>query len=102
MSIGKMASAVKLKWGWHCAILSPGEKISMEEEEIKEILLKENVEFREIFVQHQKLEKELSQFQSKSYWTEEDRWKEKQLKKSKLQLKDKMYNMIKEYGKSLE
>lgn len=74
----------------------------MEENEIKKILLKENAEFRKTFDRHQKLEKELGQFQSKSYLSDEEKWKEKQLKKSKLLMKDKMYHMMKEYGKSLE
>jgi uncharacterized protein YdcH (DUF465 family) len=74
----------------------------MEEKEIKERLLKENKEFRNAFDQHKKLEKKLSKFQARSYLTEEEKLKEKQLKKNKLLLKDKMYRMITEYGKSLE
>lgn len=74
----------------------------MEEKEIKERLLKENEEFRNAFDQHQKLGKKLSKFQAKSYLTEEDKLEEKQLKKNKLLLKDKMYYMMTEYGKSLE
>lgn len=74
----------------------------MEEKEIKERLLKENEKFRNAFDQHQKLEKKLSKFQAKSYLTEEEKLEEKQLKKNKLLLKDKMYYMITEYGKSLE
>jgi len=74
----------------------------MEEKEIKERLLKENQEFRNAFDQHQKLEKKLAKLQSKSYLTEEEKLKEKQLKKNKLLLKDKMYYMMNEYGKSLE
>jgi len=74
----------------------------MEEKEIKERLMKENEEFRNAFDQHQKLEKKLSKFQAKSYLTEEEKLEEKQLKKNKLLLKDKMYYMMTEYGKSLE
>lgn len=74
----------------------------MEEKEIKERLLKENEEFRNAFDQHQKLEKKLSKFQAKSYLIEEEKLEEKQLKKNKLLLKDKMYYMMTEYGKSLE
>jgi uncharacterized protein YdcH (DUF465 family) len=92
----------KLKRGWHCAILSNWRSTSMEEKEIKEHLLKENQEFRKAFDQHKKLEKKLDQYQIKSFLTEEDEWKEKQLKKSKLLLKDKMYHMIREYRRSLE
>ncbi len=74
----------------------------MEEKEIKERLLKENKEFRNAFDQHKKLERKLSKFQARSYLTEEEKLKEKQLKKNKLLLKDKMYHMITEYGKSVE
>lgn len=73
----------------------------MEEEEVKKRLLKENEEFRNAYDQHQKLEKRLSKFQDKSYLTEEEKLEEKQLKKNKLLLKDKMYYMMTEYGKSL-
>jgi uncharacterized protein YdcH (DUF465 family) len=74
----------------------------MKEKEIKERLLKENEEFRNAFDQHQKLEKKLSTFQAKSYLTEEEKLEEKKLKKNKLLLKDKMYYMMTEYGKSFE
>ena len=74
----------------------------MEEEEIKELLLKQSPEFRRTFDLHQKLEKKLSRFQAKTYLTEEEKLKEKQLKKNKLLLKDKMYYLMKEIRKSLE
>jgi len=73
----------------------------MEENEIKERLLKENQEFRKAFDQHQKLEKKLSKFQAKSYLTEEEKLEEKRLKKNKLLLKDKMYYIMTEFRKSL-
>lgn len=72
----------------------------MEETEIKEHLLKENKEFRKAFDRHQKLEKKLAKFQEKSYLTEEEKLEEKQLKKNKLLLKDKMYYMMTEFRKS--
>jgi uncharacterized protein YdcH (DUF465 family) len=74
----------------------------MEEKEIKERLLNENQEFRKAFDQHQKWEKQLSQFHTKNYLTEEEKWNEKQIKKKKLRLKDKMYHMMTEFRKSLE
>jgi uncharacterized protein YdcH (DUF465 family) len=74
----------------------------MEESDIKDRLLKENQEFRKTYDQHQKLEKKLAQFHVKCHLTDEDKWKEKQLKKDKLQLKDKMYHIMTEYGKSLD
>ena len=69
----------------------------MDEQEIKERLLKENKEFREAFEQHRKLENRLFKFQSKSYLTDEEKLKEKQLKKEKLILKDKMYHLMTEF-----
>ena len=74
----------------------------MEEKEIKARLLEENLEFRKAFDQHQTLEKKLSKFHAKNYLTEEEKLKEKQLKKKKLLLKDKMYFMMTEFRKSLE
>ncbi len=73
----------------------------MEEQEIKKRLLKENKEFREAFEKHRKLENRLSKFQSKGYLTDEEKLKEKQLKKKKLILKDKMYHLMTEFRKSI-
>lgn len=73
----------------------------MEEMKIKDLLLKENKEFRKAFDQHQKLEKKLVKFQSKNFLSDEEKWEERQLKKKKLMLKDKMYSLMTEYKKSL-
>jgi uncharacterized protein YdcH (DUF465 family) len=72
----------------------------MDEKEIKERLLKENEEFRKAFDEHQKLEKKLAKFQAKSFLSEAEKWEERQLKKNKLILKDKMYYLMTEYKKS--
>ena len=74
----------------------------MEENEIKARLLEENQEFRKAFDQHQMLEKKLSVFHEKNYLTEEEKLEEKQFKKKKLLLKDKMYVMISEFRRSVE
>jgi len=74
----------------------------MEENEIKERLLEKNLEFRKAFDQHQRLEEKLAKFYAKNFLTEEEKLKEKQLKKKKLLLKDKMYSMMTEFGKSGE
>ena len=74
----------------------------MEEEEIKQHLLEKSQEFRKAFDLHKTLEKKLVRFQSKSYLTEKDRWEEKQIKKNKLQLKDKMYRLMRDYRESVE
>jgi uncharacterized protein YdcH (DUF465 family) len=90
-----------LKWEGHCDILLSGRTESMEEQKIKERLLKENREFRTAFKQHQKLENMLSKFRAKGYLSEAERVKEKQLKKEKLVLKDRMYQLMTEFKKSV-
>lgn len=74
----------------------------MEEKELKELLLKENDEFRKAFQEHQKYEKKLEKFKKKSFLTEEERLEEKELKKKKLALKDRMYFLMIEHKKSLQ
>lgn len=73
----------------------------MEEKELKELMLEKSDEFRKVFKQHQKYEKELEKFKEKSFLTEEEKLKEKELKKKKLASKDRMYFMMIEFRKSL-
>ena len=73
----------------------------MEENELKKILLKENEAFRKAYQKHQQYEKELDEFKKKGFLSEEEKLREKELKKKKLALKDKMYLMMIEYRKSL-
>ena len=73
----------------------------MLEKEIKERLLKENKDFKKIYEFHQECEKKLKKFQQKSYLSEEEKLEEKELKKKKLSLKDKMYYLMTQYRKSL-
>ncbi|UCC39126.1 MAG: hypothetical protein JSV96_15170 [Candidatus Aminicenantes bacterium] len=73
----------------------------MEEKELKELMLEKNEEFRKVYKQHQKFEKDLEKFKEKSFLTEDEKLKEKELKKKKLALKDRMYFMMTEFRKSL-
>lgn len=73
----------------------------MDEKELKEILLKENEEFRKAYQEHQWYENKLEEFKKKGFLSEEEKLKEKELKKKKLALKDKMYYLMTEYRKSL-
>jgi len=74
----------------------------MEEKELKELLIKENEEFKEVYERHQKCEKKLDQLKKKDFLTDQDRLKERELKKKKLALKDKMYVIMAKYRKSLQ
>jgi len=74
----------------------------MGEEELKELLIKENKEFKEVYERHQKCKKELDQLKRKDFQTDQDRLKERELKKKKLVLKDQMYVLMTKYKKSLQ
>lgn len=73
----------------------------MQEEELKKLLLKQNEEFRKANKLHQQYEKKLEKLRAKSFLTESERQEEKELKKKKLFLKDKMYFLMSEYKKSI-
>jgi len=73
----------------------------MEEKELKERMIRENEEFRKLFEEHQKHEQKLAEFKEKSFLTEDEKMEEKELKKKKLVLKDRMYIMMKDFQKSL-
>ena len=73
----------------------------MDENALKERLLEENREFRKLFEEHQKHEKKLAEFLGKTHLTDIERLEEKELKKKKLALKDKMYLLMRDFQKSL-
>jgi uncharacterized protein YdcH (DUF465 family) len=73
----------------------------MQEKELKDLLLKENDEFKKASKLHQQYEKKLEKLKAKSFLTEAEKQEEKELKKKKLILKDKMYVIMTEYKKSL-
>jgi uncharacterized protein YdcH (DUF465 family) len=74
----------------------------MREKELKELLLKENEEFRKANRMHQQYEKKLDKLKAKKFLTEAEKQQEKEMKKKKLVLKDKMYYLMTEYKKSLK
>jgi uncharacterized protein YdcH (DUF465 family) len=71
----------------------------MKEKELKELLLKRNEEFREVYREHMELDKKLEKLRKKSFLTEAEKMDEKELKKRKLVLKDKMYYLMTKYRK---
>lgn len=73
----------------------------MDEQTIKTRLLAENDEFRKVSEQHQLYEQELDQYKNKSFLTEEESLRMKEIKVKKLSLKDKMYAMMSDFRKSL-
>ncbi|MDH7511972.1 MAG: YdcH family protein [Clostridiales bacterium] len=72
----------------------------MDENELKEFLLKENEDFKKLYQEHQSCDKKLKTLMAKGFLTGEDELKVKELKKRKLALKDRMYLMMAEFRKS--
>lgn len=69
----------------------------MDEQEVKELLLKENAEFRRAHDDHQSCEKAIDAIRGKSRLSPADADEERELKKKKLVLKDRMYRLMAEY-----
>ena len=64
---------------------------------LKDYLLQSDQEFRELFNQHHELEEHLLRFSAKPYLTEQEQFEEVNIKKRKLQLKDRMEDIIRRH-----
>lgn len=73
----------------------------MNEEEIIEILKKENEEFRRLYQEHRELDRLLAEYSRKHYLSHEDEVEENRMKKEKLHKKDRIAEIIREYGKKV-
>lgn len=71
----------------------------MREEEIIEILRKENEEFNRLYQEHRMLDTQLSELSKKPYLTAEEEVEILRIKKEKLYKKDKIAELIREYKK---
>ena len=71
----------------------------MEESALKDTLARENAEFRKLVEAHQACERELEALQSRPVQGDTEALAERDLKKKKLALKDRMYQMMAEYGR---
>jgi hypothetical protein len=69
----------------------------MNEQELKDTLARENREFREILKEHRSCEVELDRIRRKAHPTEADNVTEREIKKRKLVLKDRMYRIMADY-----
>jgi uncharacterized protein YdcH (DUF465 family) len=77
-----------------------GEK--MEEDEIKEVLIRQDEAFRQLYQRHQEIEQALSKLKGQGPLTASEELAEKELKKKKLKLKDEIYRRIVIYKKKVE
>lgn len=72
----------------------------MDEQALKELLLKENAEFRRAHDDHQACEQALDALRGKGHLTPADADEERELKKKKLALKDRMYRLMAEHART--
>ncbi len=72
----------------------------MRDEQIAEILAKENDEYKKLSEEHRSLDSTLSNMLSKHYLTTDEELEKKRIQKMKLQKKDRMAEIIREYRKA--
>ena len=63
-------------------------------QDLKSTLLQTDDEFRQLSTRHKELEVRLSELSTKSYLSEPEQLEEAQIKKRKLQLKDRMEDIV--------
>lgn len=71
----------------------------MKEQEIVELLKKENEEFKKLSEEHRSLDSLLSEIDNKRYLTPEEEYERKKIQKQKLLKKDRMAELVREYKK---
>ena len=72
------------------------------ETELRDQLLKENLEYRKLAAEHQAYDDQLEDLANKHFLSKEDELLEKTLKKKKLALKDQMFSIVQHYRKQME
>lgn len=72
----------------------------MNDEEIKELLRRENEEFRKLDEEHRNLKALLTDMDKKVYLSADEEMERKKLQKLKLNKKDRMAEFIRDYRKS--
>jgi uncharacterized protein YdcH (DUF465 family) len=68
-----------------------------EAQDLKNLLLETNEEFRTLASKHHELDDRLHQLTTKHYLSDAEQFEEISLKKRKLQMKDRMESIIREY-----
>jgi uncharacterized protein len=76
--------------------------LMIREAELREQLLKDNAEYRQLAAEHQYYDHKLEDLSNKHFLSEEEQLEEKTLKKKKLMLKDQMYSIVQRARKQFE
>jgi uncharacterized protein YdcH (DUF465 family) len=66
-------------------------------EDLKHLLIETNSEFRELASKHHSLDNRLHEIEAKHYLSDADHFEEVRIKKQKLQLKDQMELMLRNF-----
>jgi uncharacterized protein YdcH (DUF465 family) len=74
----------------------------MKEEETMSILRNENEEYRKLEEEHKKLEQSLDEMLKKKYLTPAEEVEKKKIQKQKLQHKDRMAQIIRDYNQAVK
>jgi uncharacterized protein YdcH (DUF465 family) len=77
-----------------------GKEDALNDEEIKELLRRENEEFRKLDEEHRNLKALLADMDRKVYLSADEEMERKKLQKIKLSKKDRMAEFIRDYRKS--
>ena len=72
----------------------------LKEQEIAEILARENEEYKKLGEEHNNFEKTLAELDKKVYLTQEEEIERKRIQKLKLSRKDRMAEIVRDYKKS--
>jgi hypothetical protein len=72
----------------------------MDEQALKELLLRDNAEFRQAHDDHQACEKAIDVLRVKSHLSPAEADEERALKKRKLALKDRMYRLMADHART--
>ena len=76
-------------------------KMNMDDQKIREILVQQNENFKNLELKHREFDHQLKQLNNRSFKTDKERIEERNLKKHKLKLKDSMQRYIFEYRKGV-
>lgn len=74
--------------------------VSVEESSLKELLIKSNDHYRELYEEHHRYDERLSQLAAIHFPNEEEKLEELTLKKKKLSLKDQMEEIFHQFKDS--
>ncbi|RJR22168.1 MAG: DUF465 domain-containing protein [Nitrospiraceae bacterium] len=74
----------------------------MKDEEIMRILRDENDEYKKLEEEHRRLDQTLDEMLKKKYLTTDEEVEKKKMQKQKLQYKDRMAQIIREYNQEVK